>query len=123
VNTMPPTRVFGPIARADIAAICQATADASPLHLDEAFARAAGHPDVLVPGTMLMGWLGEYIADWTGLTFGSLQWRVKLTGPVWPGDRLIIEGQPSSTGGAGSVEVRNGEGRIVGKANFEVRDD
>jgi acyl dehydratase len=126
MNAPPPLREYGPITTADIAAICAATSDASPLHLDEDFARAAGHPTVVVPGTILMGWVGEYIEDWTGLAFRSLDWRVKLTGPVWPGDKLIIEGSPvPSTRAdcrAGTVEVRTGDGRIVGKASFEVCD-
>ena len=122
MNVMPPAREFGPITTADIEAICAATADTSPLHLDEAFARSAGHPTVLAPGTLLMGWVGEYIEDWAGLVFGSLAWRVKLSGPVWPGDRLIVEGKPASGKHAGTVEVRTAEGRIVGEAGFEVDD-
>ena len=124
---LPPPRTFPPITTADIAAICVATGDASPLHLDEAFAQASGHRTVVAPGTILLGWLGEYIEDTAGLAFADLQWSVRLAGPTWPGDRLTIETVSIETTPAGAVlgaiDVRTHEGRLVGKARFEVRRD
>jgi acyl dehydratase len=124
---LPPARTYPPITTADIAAICAATGDASPLHLDEAFARASGHPSVVAPGTILMGWLGEYIEDTAGLAFADLKWSVRLVGPTWPGDCLTVETVSLEKGPsgaiAGAIEVRTHEGRVVGKARFEVRHD
>src|ERR1700761_7811263 len=91
MHRLPLPRTFPPITTRDIAEICAATGDASPLHLDEVFARANGHPTVVVPGTILLGWLGEYIEEVAGLKFGSLTWHARLTGPIWPGDCLTIE--------------------------------
>lgn len=120
----PPMREFPPITRQDIEAICRATGDASPLHLDEEYAKRAGHPTIVVPAMIVLGWVGEFIADWVGLQFRSLQWGIRLSGPVWPGDRLVIEAQPSEEaelqGRSGRIEVRTDSGRVVGKAFFEV---
>jgi len=42
-NTPPPTRECPIITRVDIAWVCVATDDPSPLHLDDAYAHEAGH--------------------------------------------------------------------------------
>jgi acyl dehydratase len=126
MSAPPAVRKFPPITRQDVEAICRATNDASPLHLDEEYAKRAGHPTIVVPAMIVLGWVGEFIADWVGLRFRSLRWGIRLCGPVWPGDRLIIEAQHTEEseprGRSGRIEVRTDSGRVVGKAFFEVGD-
>ena len=114
------------IRRSDIALMCSATDDFSPLHLDAAFARKAGHPDVVVPGTMLLGWVGDYLVTWVG-EFGNLRrWQIRFVAPLWPGESVTLEGAIVGKSSDGCVEIYTGEvvatgadGRVVGRATAE----
>jgi len=82
------------ISHVDIAWACVATSDANPLHLDREFAvRQRGYQDVLVPGTMLVGWIGEYLAEWAGSPERVLRWQVRFTAPVWPNEQVTLRGR------------------------------
>lgn len=118
-----PSFTSHPVARVDIAWMCVATDDPSPLHLDEPYAQALGHRSVVVPGTMLIGWLAQYFEEWAGGQEKLRTWRVRFVSPVWPGDELSLGG--NSTG----EELVKGErlqhcevtatapdGRVVAKA-------
>ena len=100
-----PSFVSHPIGRVDIAWICVATDDPSQLHLDEPYAVALGHRSVVVPGTMMVGWMGQYFEDWAGGQDKLRQWRVRFMAPVWPGDALTFTGQLTA------VEIVDGERR------------
>jgi acyl dehydratase len=118
-----PPFVSHPIGRVDIAWICVATDDPSQLHLDEPYAVGLGHRSVVVPGTMMVGWLGQYFEEWAGGQDKLRQWRVRFVAPVWPGDQLTFTGQVSGdeiVGGErrcnGEVVVTAPDGRVVAKA-------
>ena len=111
------------IGRVDIAWICVATDDPSPLHLDEPFAVGLGHRSVVVPGTMLVGWVGQYFEEWAGGQDKLRQWRVRFVAPVWPGDQLTFAGQVTGDECVDGERRCNGEviatapdGRVVAKA-------
>lgn len=106
-----------------IARVCDATNDPSPVHLDARYAtEVAGYPGVLVPGTMLLGWVGEYLETWAGGPENLRWWSARFLAPVWAGDSLhvVALGEAEPVGGPGggyrcAAEVSNDEGRIVGK--------
>ena len=115
------------ISRVDIAWICVATGDPSSLHLDEKFAQAAGYPSVVVPGTMLLGWIGQYLESWAGGAENLKRWKIRYTAPVWPGERIKLSG--SVVEGAGEPGELNCEvaaaaesdGRVLAKASAVLR--
>lgn len=56
-------RVFEPLGREDLARYAEASGDSNPLHLDPAFARKAGFPDVIVHGMLTMALLGRFVTE------------------------------------------------------------
>jgi acyl dehydratase len=56
-------RVFEPIGREDLVRYAEASGDSNPLHLDPAFARRAGFPDVIVHGMLAMAFLGRLVTE------------------------------------------------------------
>jgi acyl dehydratase len=114
------------IRRSDIELMCRATDDFSPLHLDQEFSRAAGHPDVVVPGTMLLGWVGDYLVTWAGGFENLRRWQIRFVAPIWPGESVTLEGVIVGKTSDGCIETCAGEvvatgsdGRVVGKATAE----
>lgn len=76
-----------------IAWTCVATDDPNPLHLDRNFAiHSAGYKDVVAPATMLTGWMGDFLVQWVGSPERVLEWRIRMTAPVWPGDQIELVG-------------------------------
>lgn len=65
---------LGPISRTMIALYAGGSNDHNPLHLDPAFAQAAGLPDVIGQGMLTMALLGRYITSFVPqrslVTFG-----------------------------------------------------
>jgi acyl dehydratase len=53
----------GPIDREMLARYAEASGDSNPLHLDAAFARKAGFPDVIVHGMLGMALVGRLLTD------------------------------------------------------------
>jgi acyl dehydratase len=56
-------RAFGALGREDLARYAEASGDLNPLHLDPAFARKAGFPDVIVHGMLTMALLGRLVTE------------------------------------------------------------
>jgi acyl dehydratase len=56
-------RVFEPLGREDLVRYAEASGDTNPLHLDPAFARRAGFPDVIVHGMLAMAFLGRLVTE------------------------------------------------------------
>jgi len=116
------------ISRVAISWICVATNDGHPLHLDHEFARAAGFRDVVVPGHMLIGWIGQYLEDWCG---GDprrlLDWKIRFTAPAWPGDAFTIAGEyaaedpPSPDERIVHVTATSQEGKVCATAVARLR--
>jgi acyl dehydratase len=120
VNAPPPDRVCPIITRANIAAVCTATNDPSPLHLDDDFARAAGYPSVVVPGTLLLGWIGDYLAQWAGDPRSIEFWEVRFVSPLWLNDQVTLQGRWDN----GSVEVSavTQDGRRAARATARFKE-
>ena len=114
------------VSRVDISWVCVATNDGHPLHLDHTFAQAAGFKDVVVPGHLLIGWIGEYLADWCRDARNVLTWKIRFSAPVWPGDNIILSGafaEDDTGDDVRSVKVTatSQEGKVVGTATARVR--
>ncbi|HEX2065246.1 MAG TPA: MaoC family dehydratase [Candidatus Thermoplasmatota archaeon] len=106
-------------------AFCRLTLNTQPLHLDEAAARQAGFPGVLVNGLYTFAaCVGASVEDTTaGTLVANLGYQdVEHPEPVFPGDVLsfgteVLAKRPSSKPGRGIVTlahtVRNQHGREV----------
>ena len=95
-----------PVSRIAVSWICVATNDSNPLHLDLEFAKKAGFKDVVVPGHILIGWVGQYLEelcedDPTRI----LSWKIRFTAPVWPGDQFTLKGELSGDNEADGVRT------------------
>lgn len=109
----------------DNVAFCRLTLNTQPLHLDEAAARKAGFPGVLVNGLLTFSaCVGASVDDTTaGTLVANLGYQdVEHPEPVFPGDTLrfateVLEKRPSSKPGRGIVtlqhRVHNQHGREV----------
>jgi acyl dehydratase len=110
----------------DIAWVCVATNDGHPLHLDHIFAKDAGFRDVVAPGHLLIGWIGEYLEDWCENPRNLLHWKLRFTAPVWPGDQITLRGEVAeelTSKGTSKVTVTatSQEGQVVGIATAEMQ--
>jgi len=125
---MPKEEVVCPVVnRVDIAWICVATNDGHPLHLDHEFATRIGYKDVVVPAHFIIGWIGQYLEEWCGRPENILNWTLRFSAPVWPGDLITLRGElaeaPDIPGDAKTVAVNatNQDGRVVGIATAKLR--
>jgi acyl dehydratase len=86
------------------------------MHHDEAFARAAGQPSVFAMGQLTAAILGSTVAGWLGRE-NVAAYGVRFKGKVWPGDRLLLTGEPAELeDGLQRYElraVREGDGAVV----------
>lgn len=75
--------------RARIAVFSEATEDPNPIHVDEAFAKAAGFPTVIQQGPMTTAHFARLLAATVGQE--RLRWLdVTFTAPVFPDEALRI---------------------------------
>lgn len=82
-------RTIGPISRQDIVRCAGATGDFQLVHVDETFARAAGHPGVFAMGKMQGGMLiAELLRHHDVRTLRELS--VRFRRQVWPDDVLRL---------------------------------
>lgn len=77
---------LGPISRTMIALYAGGSNDHNPLHLDPAFAQAAGLPDVIGQGMLTMALLGRYVTSFVPqrclVTFGLRFMAMSQVGEV-----------------------------------------
>ena len=96
VGDMLPSLSLPPLTLAALALYAEASGDPNPIHIDVAFARAAGMPDVLAHGMLLMAWLGRLLTQWApqrdlrefGVRFSTMTFvgdagELKVVGDAW----------------------------------------
>ena len=59
-----PSLTQRPITRQTLAVYCGASGDHNPVHVDIDFARAAGLPDVIAHGMLVMAYMGRTLTQW-----------------------------------------------------------
>lgn len=104
----------------------QASGDRNPIHLDEAFARNAGFPSVIVHGMLCMAFMGDHVLS----VFSEPQFRLeelkaRFKKVTFPGDTLTCEGEIKKIEGEGrftlSLRSRNQAGEITAEGEAVVR--
>jgi acyl dehydratase len=91
VGDQAPSRDFGPLTRQMFVRYAGASGDLNPMHYDDEFARAAGHPSVFAQGMFSAALLAGFATDWLGA--GNVRrFGVRFREQVWPGDVLTCSG-------------------------------
>jgi acyl dehydratase len=83
------------VTREDVRAYAEASGDRNPLHLDDAFARAAGFDGVIAHGMFAMGHLATAIERWTGGAFVR-RIRVQFRSPVSIDETIVAHARVRS---------------------------
>ena len=102
---------IGPITRTHFARFAAATNDFNPVHVDDAFARAAGLPSVVGSGLLAAG----LIAEAFGPAVTGRRLSVRFKQPILPGAALVCEPEPD-----GRCEVRTADGAVVAVGRLEL---
>ena len=114
MSALSPRRT-APVTRAQIARYAGAVGDFNPIHLDDAFAVAAGLPSVIAHGPLTLALVIDTIVEQVGAD-GLASFDARLRAPVLPGDELTVE--PTADG----VEVRRRDNTVVVTATLIQRD-
>lgn len=110
-------QTLSPITRQQIARYAGAVRDFNPMHVDEAFATAAGMPSVIAHGPLTATLITDAIVSQIGADrIRGLDLRLKA--PVVP-DEAPLHVVPTDDG----VELRQGDGTVLAVATVEIDDD
>ncbi|MFZ5471004.1 MAG: MaoC family dehydratase [Myxococcota bacterium] len=123
-----PAMAKTPIDRVQLARYAGASGDFNPVHVDETYARGVGMPSVYAPGMLIMGFLGQLLADWArGAQLRK--YNVKFIKMVWPGDTVVCKGRVTDRFGEGGryfvdidlwAENQKGELVLRGQAQIQL---
>ena len=120
VGDMLPSLSLPRVTRSALALYAEASGDPNPIHIDVAFAHAAGMPDVLAHGMLLMAWLGRLLTQWApqrdlrefGVRFSAMTFvgeRITCTGRVIEkqerGGERVVKIEVKTTNDAGELKV------------------
>lgn len=86
-----------PAGRSRVAAFSEGTEDPNPIHVDDAFAKAAGFADVLQQGPMTTAQFARLLDVHTGDGRTKLL-DVFFTAPVFPDDTLTLKAEVTEVG-------------------------
>jgi acyl dehydratase len=89
--TLPPSD------RAQLKAFSEGTQDPNPIHVDDAFAKAAGFPTVLQQGPMTTAQFARLLGEHAREQHLALL-DVFFTAPVFPGDSLVLRAAVTEAG-------------------------
>ena len=126
-DALPPLRK-GPITREDLKAYAAASGDPNPMHIDDEFARNAGHPGVFAHGMLSMGYLGELLVRAVGVA-GVRRLKTRFARLTWPGDVITCRGIVTAVHDEGTqrlidcdiwTENQDGERKLTGSATLAV---
>lgn len=98
-STLP--EISHPITQDGIAAYAAASGDHNPIHLDEAFARAAGLPGTIAHGMLSFGLLATSLERWVAGRGRVTALHCRFAGMVRPGDHLRCRGTVRSASADG----------------------
>ena len=76
-----PTQTFH-LDRVMLSDYAKASGDLNPIHLDEAFAKRVGLPNVIAHGMLTMALVGKYVTDWAGGSAAVKEYSARFVRPV-----------------------------------------
>ena len=89
--------VRGPITTRQLVEYAGASLDFNRIHYDEPFARAGGHPSVIVHGMLSMAFLGQLAVQLAGPHGRLRALRARFRAVVHPGDVITVRGEVQSS--------------------------
>jgi acyl dehydratase len=118
------------LSRTQIVQYAGSSGDYNPVHTDEVFAtKVAGYPSVFAHGMLTMGLTGRMLTDFVG-DGRLLDYGVRFTSQVWPGDTLTATATVDSIGEEDGqtivtlkVSTTNQDGREVVSGEAKARID
>ena len=124
IGDMLPMLSLPPLTRAMLVLYAEASGDPNPIHIDVDVARAAGMPDVLAHGMLLMAWLGRLLTQWAPQR-DLREFGVRFSAMTFVGERItcsgrIVDKQERDGERLAKIEVKTmndaGELKVVGDA-------
>ena len=95
-----------PITAAIVVGGALASRDYTPVHHDRSAAMANGLPDVFMNILTTNGYVSRFVTDWAGPDAIIRGIKLKLGGPMLPGDTLKLRGTvQSAEGGVAEIQV------------------
>lgn len=88
-----------------IAAGAIATRDFMPVHHDRAYANDQGAPDIFMNILSDTGYCSRFLTDWAGPEAMVRRLAIHLGVPVFPGDRLVYNGEVTAVAVEGDEVV------------------
>jgi acyl dehydratase len=124
VGTELPPITLPALSRATLALYAGGSGDHVPLHIDSAYAKAAGYPDVFMHGMLGMAYLGRMLTQWRPQS-ALREFSVRFVSITYPGEVLTASGKVVEQGVGGvarrvkvDIVLRNatGEPKLTGSA-------
>lgn len=124
IGDMLPSLSLPPLTKATLALYAEVSGDPNPIHVDAEFARAAGMPDVLAHGMLLMAWLGRLLTQWAPQR-DLREFGVRFSAITFVGERItctgrVVDKQERDGERLAKIEVKTtndaGELKVVGDA-------
>lgn len=103
----------GPITTRHLVEYAGASLDFNRIHYDEPFARAGGHPSVIVHGMLSMAFLGQLAAQLAGRDARVQALRGRFRAVAYPGDTIIARGEVTAVD-ANATEIKLSASRSDG---------
>lgn len=118
-----PALQLPPLARATLALYAGGSGDHVPFHIDSAYAKSVGYPDVFMHGMLGMAYLGRLLTEWMP-QHALREWSVRFVAITYPGEALTakarvvgwVEGAPNRLTLEVSLENERGEKKLAGRA-------
>jgi acyl dehydratase len=119
-----PSLALPPLSRATLALYAGGSGDHVPLHIDAAFACAAGYPDVFMHGMLGLAWVARMLTAWAPQAC-LRELSARFTAITYPDEALTARGHVVAVDVDGvahrclvEVELLNaqGERKLVGRA-------
>jgi len=113
------------ITRAQLSEYAEASGDHNPIHLDEAFAKEAGFPSVIVHGMLSMAFLADFLsARFPDTNFQVQRLKTRFRKVTFPGDELVCEGKVKKINSDGSLVIsawtQNQRGELSCEAEADI---
>ncbi|MFN0180095.1 MAG: MaoC/PaaZ C-terminal domain-containing protein [Gemmatimonadales bacterium] len=130
VGTELPSITMPPLSRATLALYAGGSGDHVPLHIDSAYAKAAGYPDVFMHGMLGMAYLGRMLTQWMPQP-ALREFSVRFVSITYPDEVLTAAGKVVEQGVGGAarrvrvdVVLKNagGEPKLTGSAVVDCGD-
>lgn len=120
VGTALPPLTLPPLSRATLALYAGGSGDHVPLHIDAAFAKGAGYPDVFMHGMLGMAYVGRLLTEW--MPQRSLaQFSGRFVAITYPDEQLTATGrvvEHDAGGVAGRIRVDVTLANAAGEPKF-----